>query len=58
MLRSDLCDCSDTYIVVKGTITVKDSDNNAYDKILSFKNNASFTSCILRVNNTFIDNVE
>ena len=58
MLRSDLCDCSDTYIVVKGTITVKDSDNNAYDKKLSFKNNASFTSCILRVNNTFIDNAE
>ena len=22
MLRSDLCDCSDAYIVVKGTITV------------------------------------
>ena len=58
MLRSDLCDCSDTYIVVKGTITVKDSDNNAYDEKLSFKNNASFTSCILRVNNTFIDNAE
>ena len=37
MLRSDLCDCSDTYIVVKGTITVKDSDNNAYDEKLSFK---------------------
>ena len=58
MLRSDLCDCSDTYIVVKGTITVKDSDNNAYDEKLSFKNNASFTSCIFRVNNTFIDYAE
>ena len=58
MLRSDFCDCSDTYIVVKGTITVKDSDNNAYDEKLSFKNNASFTSCIFRVNNTFIDNAE
>ena len=42
MLRSDLCDCSDVYIVVKGTITVKDPDNNAYDKKLAFKNNAPF----------------
>ena len=42
MLRSDLCNCSDAYIVVKGTITVKDPDNNAYDKKLAFKNNAPF----------------
>ena len=28
MLRSDLCDYSDAYIVVKGTITVE-GDNNA-----------------------------
>ena len=26
MLRSDLCDCSDSYIVVKGTITVEGAD--------------------------------
>ena len=32
MLRSDLCDFSDAYIVVKGTITVTNPDNNAYDK--------------------------
>ena len=36
MLRSDLCDFSDAYIVVKGTITVTNSDNNAYDKKISF----------------------
>ena len=27
MLRSDLCDFSDAYIVVKGTITVTEPDN-------------------------------
>ena len=27
MLRSDLCDFSDAYIVVKGTITVTDNDD-------------------------------
>ena len=27
MLRSDLCDHSDTYIVVKGTITTKGTDD-------------------------------
>ena len=39
MLRSDLCDFSDAYIVVKGTITVTNPDNNVYDKKLAFKNN-------------------
>ena len=46
MLRSDLCDFSDAYIVVKGAITVTNPDNNAYDKKLAFKNNAPFVSCI------------
>ena len=32
MLRSDLCDFSDTYVVVKETIIVTDPNNNAYDK--------------------------
>ena len=27
MLRSNLCDFNDAYIVVKGTITVTESDN-------------------------------
>ena len=58
MLRSDLCDYSDTYLVGKGTITVTDPDNNTYDKNIAFKNNALFTSCISKINNTLIDNVE
>ena len=32
MLRSDLCDFSNAYIVVKGTTTVTNPDNNVYDK--------------------------
>ena len=58
MLRSDLCDYSDTYIVVKGKIIFANSDNDAYDKKLAFKNNAPFTSSILKISNRLIDNVE
>ena len=58
MLRSDLCDFSNVYIVVKRTITVTNPDNNAYDKKLVFKNNAQFVSCISKINNTLIDNAE
>ena len=44
MLQSDLCDYNDAYIVVKETITVKDRNNNAYDKKLAFENSAPFIS--------------
>ena len=43
---------------MKGTITVTDPDNDAYDKKLSLKNNAPFVSCISKINNTLIDNVD
>ena len=36
MLKSDLCDYSDAYIVVKGKITVTKPNNDAYDKKISF----------------------
>ena len=58
MLRSDLCDFSNAYIVVKGTITVTNLINGAYDKKLAFKNNAPFVSCISKINNILIDNAE
>ena len=47
MLRSDLCDCSDVYIVVKGRLSVTGTDNaNRRNKKLIFKNNAPSRSCI------------
>ena len=55
MLQSDLCDYSDAYIVLKGTITVTDPDNNAHDKKSAFKNKAPFISCISKINNALID---
>ena len=58
MLRSDLYDYSDAYIVVEGKITVTNPDDDAYDKILAFKNHAPFNSCITKINNTLIDNAE
>ena len=58
ILRSDLCDFRDTYIVVKITITVTNPNNDAYDKKLVFKNNAPFVSCISKIKNTLIDNAE
>ena len=58
MLRSDLCDYSDAYIVVKGDITVTNPTKDANDKKLAFENNAPFISCISKINNTLIDNAE
>ena len=58
MLRSDLCDYNDAYIVVTRKITVTDSDNNAHDKKLALKNNAPFISCISKINGTLVDNAE
>ena len=43
---------------MKGTIDFTNSDNNAYDKKLAFKNNAPFIFCISKINNTLIDNAE
>ena len=58
MLRSDLCDFSDAYIVVKGEITVTNPNNAKRNKAVAFKNNAPFINCISKVNGVQIDNVE
>ena len=58
MLQSGLCDYSDTYIIVEGTITVADPNDANCNKELAFKNNAPFINCILKINNTLIDNAE
>ena len=58
MLRSDLCDYSDAYIVVKGTIAVVRPDNAKRNKATAFKNNAPFINCISKINGIKIDNAE
>ena len=62
MLRSDLCDYSDAYIVVKGDITLTKTSGRAItdirNRFLTFKNNAPFTNCILKINNVLIHNAE
>ena len=58
-VRSDLCDYSDVYIVVKGRITVEgENESKTRNKKLIYKNNSPFWSCISRINNTFIDNAK
>ena len=54
MLRSSLCDNSDTYILVKGTITVTNTEtaaapNNRNKKVI-FKNCTPFTDCVSEMN--------
>ena len=63
MLRSDLCDYSDAYIVVKEIITVSATDgaNNIRDKRnrpLRFKNDVPFISCISKINGVSIENAK
>ena len=50
MLRSDLCDFSDAYIVVKEDITLEGENNaNKHNKNLVFKNKAPFINCITKI---------
>ena len=65
ILRSNLCDYADTYILVKGIITIAGVGNNDAEKRLDegnkgviFKNCGPFTKCISGINNTDIDNAE
>ena len=58
MLRWDLCDFSDAYVVAKRTITVRNPNNAAYDKNIALTNNGPFFSCISKINNTVIDNAQ
>ena len=63
MIRSSLCDYSDAYILVKGTITVPNTAvsgavlNNTNEEVI-FKNCAPFTDCITEINNIQVDNAQ
>ena len=63
MLRSDLCDYTDAYILVNGTITVPvaagaNNIREKRNKPLTLKNNALFVSCITKINNQLIEDAE
>ena len=61
MLRSDLCEFSDAYIVLRGTITAEQNvnrNNDGNNKPFIFKNNAPFINCISKINGVLIDNTE
>ena len=65
MLRSNLCDYADAYIIVKGTITITGAGADDAAKRLDernkgiiFKNCVPFTKCISRTNNTDINYVQ
>ena len=63
MLKSSLCDYSDAYVLVKGTISVNntaasDASAKITNKKVIFKNCAPFTNCISKINNTQVDNAK
>ena len=62
MLRLSLCDYSDAYIAVKGTITVPNigtvATQNKRNKEVIFKNCTPFTDWMSEINNTQIDNAK
>ena len=59
ILRSGLCDCSDTYIFVKWRIMVTVPNvANRKNKKLICKNNAPFGSYISKINSTFMEYTE
>ena len=60
MLRSSLCDYSDAYILVSGTITVAEvAAGGGNDGIqVVFQNCAPFNNCVSEINKTQIDNAK
>ena len=65
MLKSNLCNYADAYILAKGTIIITGyGDDDAARQLdernedVIFKNCASFSKCISRINGTDIDNAQ
>ena len=54
----DLCEYSDAYIIVKGTIAVVRRNGGKRNKEVTFKNNASFINCISKIKRVKIDSAE
>ena len=63
MIKTGLCDYSDSYMFATGTITISnraaaDADANNTNKKVIFKTCAPFTNCISEINNTQVDNAK
>ena len=59
MLRSNLCDYADVYILVNGTITVAGNQpRDRQNRPLILKSNAPFFSCITTINNELIEDID
>ena len=59
MLRSDLCDYVDAYILVNGIIAVAGNQpRDRKNKPAILKNNAPFVSCITRINGELIEDAD
>ena len=57
MLRSNLCDYSDAYLVVKWTThLLAANENDKAEKNVSFKKNDPFRLCISKINSTLTNN--
>ena len=63
MLKSDLCDYANAYILVNGTTTVTanagaSNNRDTKNRPLILKNKASFISCITEINDELIEDAE
>ena len=55
VIKSNLCDYSDAYILVTGNITATGGDPNIR---VAFKDCAPFTKCIIHINNEHVNNAD
>ena len=55
VIKSNLCDYSDAYILVTGDITATGGDANTK---VAFKNCAPFTKCVTHINDEHVDNAD
>ena len=65
MFRSNLCDCSNAYIFISGTVTIKGEGvddaakrTDERNKGVRFKNGVPFNDCVGNINVTQIDNAK
>ena len=58
-LRSDLCNYTDAYILINGTIEVEGANpRDRQNRPVILKNNAPFISCITKINGELIEDAE